>query len=151
MLHLWRKSRSDRSPMRENSGPQLELLEDRGQPSVGLGPGIRGATYRKKKWFVPTTELLEDRTLPSVTVGVSVDGMNTTDNFCGCQPPDTIAAAGQYHVVEMVNTAIEVFNKDGTVASAPESLATFFHPTNANQSDPFVFYDEIAGKFVAGV
>ena len=96
-------------------------------------------------------ETLEDRTTPSVTLGVSVDGMNTTNNSCNCQPPDTIAAAGPNHIVELVNTAIEVFNKSGAVTSAPESLATFFHPTNPNQSDPFVFYDEIAGQFVAGI
>jgi hypothetical protein len=41
-------------------------------------------------------ETLEDRTTPSVTLGISVDGMNTTNNSCNCQPPDTIAAAGAY-------------------------------------------------------
>ncbi len=99
-----------------------------------------------------SVEKLEDRTVPSVTLGVSVDGMNTSNNFCNCQPPDTIAAAGPNHVVEMVNTAIEVFNKDGSVARSPESLLSFFsNHINANQSDPFVAYDELAGKFVAGV
>ena len=97
-------------------------------------------------------ELLEDRTLPSVTVGVSVAGMNTTNNSCNCQPPDSMAAAGPNHVVHMVNTAIEVFNKNGTVAVAPESTLTFFsNHVNANQSDPFVMYDEAAGKFIAGI
>src|SRR5947209_1426149 len=97
-------------------------------------------------------ERLEDRNMLSVTVGVSVDGMNTTNNSCNCQPPDTIAAAGPNHVVELVNTAIEVFNKNGTVAGAPESLLTFFsNHVNANQSDPFVFYDELASKFVVGI
>jgi hypothetical protein len=99
----------------------------------------------------PVVDRLESRTLLAVTVGVSVDGMSTSNNFCGCQPPDTIAAAGPYHVVELVNTAIEVFNKSGAVTSSPESLATFFSPTNPNQSDPFVFYDEIAGHFVVGI
>jgi hypothetical protein len=96
-------------------------------------------------------EWLEDRLTPSVSVGVSVDGMNTTNNSCNCQPPDTIAAAGPVHVVEMVNTAIEVFDKTGHVTSAPQSLLTFFsNHVNANQSDPFVFYDEMAGQFVVG-
>jgi hypothetical protein len=100
----------------------------------------------------PHLEWLEDRALPSVVVGVSVDGMNTTNNSCNCQPPDTIAAAGPNHVVEMVNTAIEVFNKSGNVTSAPQSLLTFFsNHHNANQTDPFVFYDDIKGQFVAGV
>jgi hypothetical protein len=116
-----------------------------------LGAGISRAAYLKKKWILPTVELLEDRTVPSVSVGVSIDGMNTTNNSCNCQPPDTIVAAGPNHVVEMVNTAIEVFNKSGAITSAPESLATFFNPTNPNQSDPFVFYDDVAHQFVAGV
>jgi hypothetical protein len=97
-------------------------------------------------------EKLEDRTTPSVTLGVSVDGMNTTNNSCNCQPPDPIAAVGPYHVVEMVNTAIEVFNKSGNVTSAPQSTLKFFsNHIRANQSDPFVFYDELGGKFVAGI
>jgi hypothetical protein len=102
------------------------------------GTGVVRTAYRKKQWILPAVELLEDRTVPSVTVGVSVDGMNTTNNSCNCQPPDTIVAAGPNHVVELVNTAIEVFNKSGVVTSAPESLATFFSPKNPNQSDPFV-------------
>jgi hypothetical protein len=116
---------------------------------------------RRSKRLAPTSkpvlarvvvEVLEDRTLPSVTVGVSVDGMNTTNNSCACQPPDTIAAAGPNHIVHMVNTAIEIFNKDGSVAVAPQSLLTFFsNHVNANQSDPFVVYDEAAGKFVVGI
>src|SRR6516164_5865888 len=90
----------------------------------GRSPDKRPASARL--WV----ETLEERTVPSVTLGVSVDGMNTTNNSCNCQPPDTIAAAGPNHVVELVNTAIEVFNKNGTVANAPESLATFFSPSN---------------------
>src|SRR5260370_2429672 len=87
-----------------------------------------------------TVQQLEDRTLPSVVLGVSVDGMNTTNNSCNCEPPDTIAAAGPNHVIEMVNTAIEVFNKDGTVASPPQSQATFFSSVfvGPNQSHTFV-------------
>jgi hypothetical protein len=53
----------------------------------------------------------------------------------------------------MVNTAIEVFNKNGTVASAPESAATFFKSifVGPNLTDPFVMYDEVAGRFVVGI
>src|SRR5713101_1900834 len=114
-----------------------------------FGPSL---LEQKKKSLRLIVEQLEDRTLMSVTVGVSVDGMNTTNNSCNCQPPDTIAAAGPNHVVELVNTAIEVFDKAGNVTSAPQSLISFFtNHMSANQSDPFVFYDELAGKFVAGI
>jgi hypothetical protein len=96
-------------------------------------------------------ERLEERTVPSVNVGISVDGMNTTNNSCNCQPPDTMEAAGAFHIVHMVNTAIEVFNKDGTVNTAPESTLTFFGNQLGNQSDPNVMYDETTGQFVAGI
>jgi hypothetical protein len=129
----------------------LDLLRLQ-RPGAGLGNKGRKGAAKNPLTDLVWVEVLEDRTLPSVTVGVSVDGMNTSNNSCNCQPPDTIAAAGPHHVVEMVNTAIEVFNKDGTVASAPQSLLNFFsNHVNANQSDPFIMYDEAAGKFVAGI
>jgi hypothetical protein len=117
--------------------PSLSRNEARLRPDVELRPIV---------------ERMEDRTVMSVVVGVGVDGMNTSNNSCNCQPPDTIAAAGPSHVVEMVNTAIEVFDKSGHVTSSPESTLNFFsNHRNGNQSDPFVFYDELAGKFVAGI
>src|SRR5262245_20038877 len=114
--------------------------------------GGKSRASKKSKSVKLSVEKLEDRTTPSVTLGVSVDGMNTTNNSANVQPPDPIAAAGPFHVVEMVNSAIEVFNKSGNVTKAPQPLLTFFsNHIDRNQSDPFVFYDELGGKFVAGV
>lgn len=120
--------------------------------AVSSKRGGKSRASKKSKSAKLSVERLEDRTTPSVTLGVSVDGMNTTNNSANVQPPDTIAAAGPNHVVEMVNLAVEVFDKSGNVTSAPQSLLTFFsNHINRNQSDPFVFYDELGGKFVAGV
>jgi hypothetical protein len=111
--------------------------------------GKPNARHRLKSYVF--IERLEERMVPSVTVGVSVEGMNLTNNSCACQPPDTMEAAGTFHIVHMVNTAIEVFNKDGTVNTAPESTLTFFGNELGNQSDPNVMYDETSGQFVAGI
>jgi hypothetical protein len=100
------------------------LLRTPRTPWARTGRPARPQTPRRRGRRL-TVEQLEDRTVPSVVLGVSVDGMNPTNNSCDCEPPDTIAAAGPNHVIEMVNLAIEVFNKDGTVASPPQSLATF--------------------------
>jgi hypothetical protein len=128
------------------------LLRTPRTPWARTGRPARPQTPRRRGRRL-TVEQLEDRTVPSVVLGVSVDGMNPTNNSCDCEPPDTIAAAGPNHVIEMVNLAIEVFNKDGTVASPPQSLATFYSSVfkGPNQSDPFVMYDELAGHFVTGV
>jgi hypothetical protein len=102
--------------------------------------------------------LLEDRAVPSITLGTNVPGLNYNTSSCNCEPPDPIAAAGPNHVVEMVNTAIQISDKTGHVLST-QSLASFFGPlAPANQSDPFVLFDEgvanasgPAGRFIVGV
>jgi hypothetical protein len=107
---------------------------------------------KRKKEINLKLELLEDRSVPSVSLGASFDGMNANDTACMCQPPDTIAAVGPNHVVEMVNTAIRISDRSGATQSTTE-LSSFFSPVfvGPNQSDPFVMYDELAGRFVVGI
>src|SRR5262249_29079692 len=86
-------------------------------------------------------ETLEDRTLPSVNLGTNFIGLNINDTP-GYEPPDTIAAAGPNHVVELVNTDMRIFNKTGGVIST-QDLGTFFtslHPQSL--SDPAVMFDD---------
>ncbi len=70
-------------------------------------------------------------------------------------PPDPIAAAGPNHVVNMVNTSIEVYTRAGANVSST-SLKSFFSgllpgttsdPTT-DTFDPKVIYDQHAGRFV---
>src|SRR5438045_8340045 len=44
-------------------------------------------------------------------LGVSFEGMNIDQGCGGCLPPDTDGAVGPNHYVQMVNTALAVFNK----------------------------------------
>jgi hypothetical protein len=96
-------------------------------------------------------ERLEDRAVPAVSVLKSFAGMNFNDTASGGEPPDTILAAGPAHVVELVNTAIRVYDKSGTALSTRE-LSAFFAPLGAvgQMSDPQASYDELAGRFVVG-
>jgi hypothetical protein len=94
---------------------------------------------------------LEDRTVPSVTLGVHVLGINAGSSSCGCEPPDGAEAVGPTNAIQAVNTAMEITNKSGTVVSGPTSLATFFsgHGFTVNTlSDPVVYYDEAAQRFL---
>ncbi|HMC66218.1 MAG TPA: hypothetical protein VKI65_14875, partial [Gemmataceae bacterium] len=97
-------------------------------------------------------ERLEDRALPSVNLLTNFACMGPGDTSCGCVPPDTIAAAGPNHVVEMINTAVRVYDKSGTVLSTQE-LSNLFGPLGGvlNMSDPQVHYDELAGRWAIGV
>ena len=97
-------------------------------------------------------ERLEDRALPSISLLSSFAGMGPTDTSAGAVPPDTIAAAGPNYVVEMINTAMRISDKSGTVLSTQE-LSSLFGPLGGvlNMSDPQVHYDELAGRWAIGV
>jgi len=65
-------------------------------------------------------------------------------------PPDPIGAVGPDHVVNVVNTSIEWYNKIGTQQGS-QSLPTFFTslaPFGVKVFDPKVIYDQYAGRFV---
>src|SRR5437764_13739595 len=89
---------------------------------------------------------------PAVSVLHSFAGMSFNDTTSGGEPPDTILAAGPNHVVELVNTAIRIYDKNGGVLSTRE-LSSFFSPLGAvgQMSDPQTSYDELTNRFVVGV
>jgi hypothetical protein len=104
-------------------------------------------------------ERLEDRTTPSVNLATAFAGESLNDTTCGCEPPDTIAAAGPSQVVEAVNTALRFYDKSGNILKTQE-FATFFASLNPESlSDPLVFFDPAigngagnpAGRFVVGI
>jgi hypothetical protein len=99
----------------------------------------------------PSLELLEDRSQPSITILSGTDGLDFAGTADGA-PPDTIAAAGPNHIVEMVNTDIAIYTKAGALVFQ-QDLSQFFGPVFAGNaiSDPFVMYDEQAQRFVVGV
>jgi hypothetical protein len=99
----------------------------------------------------PQVTVLEDRCLLAVNVlqPHTFTGLPRVDN---AQPPDTIAAAGPSHIVEMVNTSIAFFDKAKGDKIFQQDFSTFFARVKAgplaNFFDPVVTYDESAGRFV---
>ncbi|MEM7312901.1 MAG: pre-peptidase C-terminal domain-containing protein, partial [Planctomycetota bacterium] len=79
-------------------------------------------------------------------------GMDSNDTTCNCEPPDTHGIAGPDHVLEVVNTAVAIYNKDGTVAMPPMEITDFFDPSiiagELFDFDPVVAYDEIEERWV---
>src|SRR6516164_5237261 len=98
-------------------------------------------------------EVLEDRLLPSVSVFGTAEGISASESSCGCQPPDTDAAAGPDILVETVNLAIAYYDKGTGTRLALRSLQSFFSPVAPIYfiSDPVVTYDEMAGRFFVGI
>jgi hypothetical protein len=90
---------------------------------------------------------------PVMTSGF--DGMNASVNGSFTSvPPDTIAATGPDHIVEVVNASIAFFSRTtgAAVGSTPQLLGNFFSPLGTTAGscifDPVVTYDELETRFV---
>ena len=70
-------------------------------------------------------------------------------------PPDPNIAVGPNHIVQWVNNAFVVFDKQGNQVQAPIDDGTFWGPlSTCNQlggfSDPIVQYDRLADRWIIG-
>jgi len=74
--------------------------------------------------------------------------------FCACAPPDSDGDVGPNHYVEAINVAFNVYDKNGNSLAGPTTYNSFFAPltgtpcANANDGDPYVFYDHLADRWV---
>ena len=87
-------------------------------------------------------------TAPGINLGASFNGLQFNDSSFRYVPPDTIAAVGQSHVVETINTVMRVSNKDGSGATTVQLGNLFPSSTATDLFDPVVFYDDISKRFV---
>ncbi|CAN5408726.1 hypothetical protein BH20ACI2_BH20ACI2_14380 [soil metagenome] len=96
---------------------------------------------------------------PSVmpTPGISSEGLSSMDNTAVLgttfAPSDSIGDVGPNHYVQMSNTLVRVFNKDGTPAAAPFRLSSLTRViggpcANVDDGDPIVNYDPLADRWV---
>lgn len=89
--------------------------------------------------------------MPSASV--QFDGISLATSGCGCMPPDTNAEVGSHHVVEMVNVALQVFDKSGTSLFGPVAINSIWSGfggacQNENAGDPVVVFDQLADRWV---
>lgn len=86
--------------------------------------------------------------VPSITTGF--DGMG---NVQGAVPPDTNADVGPNHVVQMVNTALAIWDKDGNQLVGPIAINNLWDGfgglcESTNRGDPIVLYDSAADRWM---
>jgi len=111
--------------------------------------------------------------------GVEFNAIDAVDcctgtRFSATVPPDIDMAAGPHHLIVVVNTAFEVYDKQGNSLTGPIQFATFFDPTQGGTGpgtptpgctafafqigeqrgavfDPDVVYDPVADRFIIGI
>src|SRR5256714_1206843 len=88
------------------------------------------------------------------SVASSFEGMNIS-NACGnCLPPDTNGAVGPNHYVQMVNSNIAVYSKNGATLMSPRAINTLWSVTpnsecfTHNNGDPIVLYDQLSDRWM---
>lgn len=77
----------------------------------------------------------------TITPIINISGTNQTSN-----PPDPTGAVGPNHYFQMINSSVQIWDKEGNNVFGPTSLGSFF-PNAGNAGDPIVLYDEIAGRW----
>jgi hypothetical protein len=103
-------------------------------------------------------------TLPKVSARIShnFDGMpDSANGLLTSVPPDENLAGGATQVVEVINTAYQVFNKStGAPVQAPKQISSIFTgvgglcgqgSTSPNYTDPIVLYDKNAGRWFIAI
>ena len=117
------------------------------QAAAPAGYGTSGLAYVQK--------LLKDMWRPTTMPPplLTFEG-GAAAQFCACAPPDTDGDVGPNHYVEAINVAFNVYNKTGTSLAGPITYNTLFAPLTGtpcsgnNDGDPFVFYDQVADRWV---
>ncbi|HVA78665.1 MAG TPA: hypothetical protein VNF27_12250 [Candidatus Binataceae bacterium] len=79
-------------------------------------------------------------------VGANFAGIDEPNSDCQCEPPDTQVAAGPSDVVEVVNVAMNVFDKSGNFLGA-KSLNDLFGIGSNFSTDPRIRYDTQSGRW----
>lgn len=97
-------------------------------------------TQQKRDAFSPL--------IPSIETGF--DGMG---NVLGAVPPDTNADVGPNHIVQMVNTALAIWDKEGTQLVGPVAINQLWSGfgglcESTNRGDPIVLYDSAADRWL---
>ena len=132
----------------ETEGPRLT----RHPFPLSGGPGRSGSSA-----FPQFQSLLEKivRPVPNMPPPLlTFDGTDRVGSGCNCRPPDTNGDVGPNHYVQTVNTGFRVFDKSGNPLTSFTTYNSFFAPLvgtpcqNQNDGDPFVFYDQIANRWV---
>ncbi len=89
--------------------------------------------------------------LVNATTGTNFDGINIYS--AGYIPPDTNIAVGPNHIMETVNAAYAIYNKNGVLILGPKSLRSLWAGLGGacaanNGGDTVVQYDKMADRWM---
>jgi PASTA domain-containing protein/List-Bact-rpt repeat protein len=141
-------SRNDRSPaLRRMPAAPLRVG---GEKEVSSNPGA-ASNHHDTSDAVVQSRLAKPK-MPAP--GLNFDGIAYPGVACSCAPPDPNGEVGATQYVQMVNQALEVFNKaTGTPVLGPVDIATLWSGFGGvcqlnGDGDPIVLYDQLADRWL---
>jgi hypothetical protein len=141
--------------VRNDTSPALRLMPQLApkpmhEHEVNLNPSIYHGARSRPDAARQTKRFRNQMPSPSL----NFDGIGAPNSSCGCAPPDTNGEVGSTQYVQVVNTAVEVWDKStGTSVFGPVLIDTLWSgfgglcETNG-EGDPVVVYDQIANRWV---
>ena len=126
---------------------EINELNDEIDRPIVVGPGFRveDPTLNARRLSTKALEVL-----PSTT---SFEGLADTDNGAGLvNPSDSNGMAGPNHYVEVVNTRVRVYDKNGNPLTPPFRQSSLFASLGGicaagDAGDPIVLYDKLADRW----
>lgn len=88
------------------------------------------------------------------SIGTTFDSIDITEccDSGTLNPPDPELAVGPNHIIAVVNSSLEIYDKSGNSLAGPTPFETFYSglpgPCTVFPFDPNVLYDEAADRFI---
>lgn len=162
------------TPSSNNAAPDPDAFKPVVLKSVahGTSPALRdlaaNAPIRRDEVERNRRQVKPDRPVPEGFVDATVqtanalampapnltfEGMNQAEGCGGCIPPDTNGAVGPTQYVQMVNSAVSVYDKAGTRVLGPTAINALWSGLpgackDNNNGDPIVVYDQLADRWL---
>ncbi|WP_444996019.1 Calx-beta domain-containing protein [Aliikangiella sp. IMCC44359] len=145
------KARKNKLQATGEKVPGLDLIREvpnRNHPFAARHLQQKGQS--SKDGALQTKPVSSFKSLSAPIIGTGFDGMG---NVQGAVPPDTNADVGPNHIVQMVNTAIAVWDKQGNQLLAPVAINTIWDGfgglcESTNRGDPIVLYDGMSDRWL---
>ena len=141
VLRTWAEiaaAESTRPPLAPAETPFRSTL---GDAAYAAAKAAASSVPRSVKLSAP--ELLG----PPIYKGISFEGVNQSETPPFFRPPDTHGAIGTSHFVEVTNTHLDIYSRDG-IRVVSTSLAAFFGYFTKAIFDPRAVYDPIWNRWV---
>ncbi len=114
---------------------------------------VKGAENKTSKTDRAIQRFMGTRSV-NQNLGVNFDGMSKSEAG-GATPPDPSGDVGPEHYFQMLNLAMEVYDKSGNSVYGPTANNTLFDGwddgqpwDNTNDGDPIVLYDDQADRWM---